>query len=113
MPALVALFKEPGSPAAENELPDVETVLILDDAGRDVMPRLLAVFQSRGLDTAEAYLFGFGDSVDFARAIVRWADGHPAREAAMHSLRSRLSPLVSPEALAWRAELEAAANASD
>ncbi len=110
---LERLDAEVAATLAENELPDVETVLILDDAGRDVMPRLLAVFKSRGLDTAEAYLFGFGDSVDFARAIVRWADGHPAREAAMHSLRSRLSPLVSPEALAWRAELEAAANASD
>ncbi len=99
------LSKEVTATLAANKLPDVETILILDSAGRDVMTDLVAGFKAQGLDTGDSYLHGFAESADFGRAVLRWAEGHPDREAAIRGIRSKLSPLVSPEAVAWRTGL--------
>ncbi len=41
----------------------------------------------------------------FARAVARWTEGNPERQAAVRPLWPKLSDLAGPQALAWRAEL--------
>jgi hypothetical protein len=111
-PELVDRFVREAATAFERgELPDVETVLLLDSAGRDIFLALLDGSADPGPHRLQGQLVraGYHRNAEFSRRFGRWALGSPdpkLRARALAFLRE-LDVFSDPVTVAWSRRLAA------
>ena len=99
------------------ELPDVETVLLLDDAGRDVFPALLAAASAAPKPYGpqnQVSTLGYLRNSEFPRRLGRWAvrSGTPDQRAQALVFLRAIAPIGNPVQVVWSRRVEASLDSA-
>ena len=91
---------------AEGELPDVATVLMLHESGRDALDRLVTYLAAHPAQNLRSFRLGYTGNHDFQAAVLDWL--REAGDDAVEVPKSVLDliPFVAPDARRWLAALE-------
>lgn len=94
---------------AEERPPDVATVLMLHEAGHDIVSRLIAQLRALPKLRLDSYSLGYTENQDFPRVVLDWLRDRSVPEHEIPESLRDLVPWTEPGALRWLDALEAIA----